>query len=311
MNIVFMGTPEFAVPSLRQLLDDGHVIQAVVTGPEKKRGRGQRITDTPVGESARSLNLPILRPDSLSDKAFHEQLRSLQPDIIVVVAFRILPEDIFSIPSKGIFNLHASLLPRYRGAAPIQWALIRGEKETGVTTFLLAKKVDTGGILLQDRVSVGANETAGDLHDRLAVVGASAVSRTVKLLEKGPPQPARQDDSLATFARKITKEDRRIEWTLSSHEVHNRIRAFSPHPGSWTGIEGKMLKIFRSKIVDSQGDEPPGTVVEVARDMCVIRTGDGGIALLEVMVEGRKRMNISEFLRGYDLQLGSMLHAPA
>ncbi len=311
MNLVFMGTPEFAVPSLARLVDDGHRIAAVVTAPEKKRGRGQKVSDTPVGAFARLTGLPVHRPSDVSDPGFHEMLAALAPDIIVVVAFRILPETMFSIPAKGIFNLHASLLPRYRGAAPIQWAILNGESETGVTTFLLARRVDTGGILLQEKLEIGATETAGQLHDRLARLGADVVSRTVALLATGSPTPKPQDESRASHARKVRKEDMRIDWSQPADSIHNRIRAFAPEPGAWTSVEGKTLKIFAAK-PDAAGDAQqgaPGEILRVTKDECVVGCGAGTLSLFEVMLEGRKRLPIPEFLRGYRLEQGTVLGA--
>jgi len=312
VNLVFMGTPSFAVPSLERLVGDGHRIASVVTAPEKKRGRGQKLSDTPVGLFARSRGIPILRPSDLSQASFRDDLTTLSPDCIVVVAFRILPEVLFSIPSSGIFNLHASLLPRYRGAAPIQWAILNGDMETGVTTFLLKKRVDTGGILLQERISISPDETGGELHDRLAVLGADVVSRTVRMLETGVPTVVEQDESLVTHARKLRKTDMLIDWNRSAREVHNLIRAFSPEPGAWTTLHGKTFKIFRSGLVPSDQDTAlaPGTVIRASKAESFVQCGTGSIVLHEVMSEGRKRMPIAEFLRGYSIESGTVLSSP-
>ncbi len=309
MSLVFMGTPSFAVPSLQRLLDDGHTVAAVVTAPQRKRGRGQKLTDTPVGELAASRGIPVLRPEDLNDEAFRDALTEYQPDIIVVVAFRILPESLFSIPSRGIFNLHASLLPRYRGAAPIQWAILNGDAETGVTTFLLKRKVDTGGILLQERVPIREDENGGELHDRLAAIGADVVSRTVRMLEAGPPKVMEQDERAVSLARKVRKEDMQIDWTRPAVSAHNCVRAFSPEPGAWTTLRGSTFKVFRSSVVPDEGksDAVPGTVVQVSTESCIVRCGEGSLSLLEVMLEGRKRMRIDEFLRGSSISAGMRL----
>lgn len=309
MNLVFMGTPSFAVPSLDRIVGDGHRVVAVVTAPEKKRGRGQMVSDTPVGLRARDLELPIFRPEDLSLPSFHAELKTLRPDCIVVVAFRILPESIFSIPPSGIFNLHASLLPRYRGAAPIHWAILNGDHETGVTTFLLKKKVDTGAILLQERLPIGPDETGGELHDRLAELGAEVVSRTVRLLEIGTPKEIPQDETLVTCARKIRKDDMRIEWNRPASEVHNRIRAFSPEPGAWTTMRQSTFKIFRSSVVEHDATTalPPGSVFDCSGESCYVQCGEGAITIDEVMAEGRKRMTIGDFLRGTSLEPGIVL----
>lgn len=309
MNLAFMGTPSFAVPSLRRLVDDGHRITTVVTAPEKKRGRGQKVADTPVGTLARSLGIRVLRPDDLSAPSFHEALATAEPEVIVVVAFRILPESLFVIPAKGMFNLHASLLPRYRGAAPIQWAILNGDTETGVTTFLLRRTVDTGGILLQERIAIGPEETGGGLHDKLADLGAEVVSKTVRLLEAGTPRVEQQDERSVSYARKIRKDDMRIDWAHPSVNVHNRIRAFAPEPGAWTLLRNKTFKVFRSSLADAgdAGALVPGTVIRASSDACVVRCGGGAVAIHEVMLEGRKRMPIAEFLRGFPLEAGTRL----
>lgn len=305
MKIVFMGTPDFAIPSLEILLKNQYEIVAVVTAPDKPRGRGLQVSVTPVKEFALKHSLHILQPDSLKDQNFISQLSNLQPDIIVVVAFRILPKEVFSIPPQGAFNLHASLLPKYRGPAPINWAIINGEKESGVTTFFLKEKVDTGNIILQARVAIGEEMTAGELHDVLADVGAEIVLQTVRLIETGKAMPRSQDETLATPAPKIFKDDCRIHWERSSREIHNFVRGLSPQPTAWTIHEGKRLKIYRSQIAESRRLRSGEVVVDGSR--LFVGTGDGAIEILELQQEGKKRMRTAEFLRGYQFEVRSVL----
>ncbi len=303
-----MGTPEFAVPSLHLLRTHGYDIIGVVTAPDRPQGRGQRIGPSPVKHYALQHQLPLYQPESLRDAEFQTTLASLRPDLIVVVAFRILPKEVFLIPRFGSFNLHASLLPKYRGAAPINWALINGEKETGVTTFFLQEKVDTGSIILQARVAIGPDTTAGELHDTLSEVGAEIVLHTVRLIERGNVVTWPQDETLATPAPKIFKDDCRIRWDRSPQDVHNFIRGLSPQPCAWTKHNEKTLRIYRSSLdtLIIHEDCPSGTVARVESDRLEVSVRGGTISLREVQLEGRKRMGIEEFLRGYQLKVGDV-----
>lgn len=298
-----MGTPEFAVPSLRILIENKYPVAAVVTAPDKPRGRGQEISATPVKQTALKHHLPVFQPAQLRDPAFIQSLTDVRPDLIVVVAFRILPTEVFTIPRLGSFNLHASLLPRYRGAAPINWALINGEKETGVTTFFLQEKVDTGSVLLQARVPITPDDDAGRLHDRLAEVGAEVVLHTVRLIEQGKANPKLQDDSKATPAPKIFKEDCRIRWDQPAESVHNRIRGLSPYPAAFTSHNGKIMKLYRSRVLDTPSTGEPGQVTVAPKEI-LVSTKDRMLALTELQQEGRKRMSVEEFLRGYRIESG-------
>jgi methionyl-tRNA formyltransferase len=301
-----MGTPDFAVPSLRLLLQNGYPVTAVVTAPDKPRGRGQALSPTPIKVLARENRLALLQPDSLKDPAFAGAVRDLAPDLIIVVAFRILPREIFTIPLLGAFNLHASLLPKYRGAAPINWAIIKGEKETGVTTFFLQDKVDTGNVILQARTPITEEDDAGTVHDKLAEIGAEIVLHTVRLIESGKAAPRMQDNALATPAPKIFKEDCRTQWNGSAIEIHNRIRGLSPYPAAFTVHEGKVLKIYKSRIARMERPAgAPGTV-SVSTSKLSVSTTDGAIELLELQQEGRKRMGVEEFLRGYRIESGQL-----
>jgi methionyl-tRNA formyltransferase len=310
MRIIFMGTPEFAIPSLKTLLEHGYDVISVVTAPDKPRGRGQIIAPSPIKEFALQKDLPVLQPEQLKASEFASALASLQPDLIVVVAFRILPPEVFTIPRLGSFNLHASLLPKYRGAAPINWALIQGEEETGVSTFFLREKVDTGSVLLQARLRIGPNETAGELHDRLAELGSQVVLQTVRAIEVGNVVVKPQDDSLASLAPKIFREDCSVDWNKPSQQVHDFVRGLSPSPCAWTMLNRKIVRIYRTSIAESAELLPgkkAGEIVDVRADRVLVRTQTGVLALEEVQQEGRKRMGISEFLRGTTLNIGDRL----
>lgn len=303
-RIVFMGTAEFALPSLDILLANGYEIPAVVTAPDRPRGRGQTMLPTPLKRRATEAALPVLQPESLRDPSFAAAVRAFSPDLIVVVAFRILPPEIFTLPRLGSMNLHASLLPRYRGAAPINRALMNGETETGVTTFLLDERVDTGKILLQARGPILDADDAGSLHDRLAEIGAEVVLHSIRLMEQGKAAPVPQDNSLASPAPKIFKEDCRIDWTRPAVAVRNQIRGLSPAPAAFTTHNKKVIKVYRASV--APGNARPGDV-EAGKTSLVVGTGDGSLSLEELQLEGKKRMGIAEFLRGYDMKTGDRL----
>ncbi len=297
MKIIFMGTPDFAVPSLNALLSSSNTVAAVVTGPDKERGRGQKVSFTPVKEAAVKNNIPVLQPESLKDKDFISQLKSFNADLFVVVAFRILPREVFTIPSKGSFNLHGSLLPKYRGAAPIQWALIKGETETGVTTFMLEDKVDTGNILLQEKLKIDEEDDFGTLHDKMSLLGAEIVLQTVSLIDNGKYELKKQDDSLTSAAPKITKELCEINWNKSAEEIHNMIRGLSPFPGAFFKFKDKTIKIYKTKILQNQ-NLSAGEFYQTKNSLA-IGTGTGSLDILELQQEGKRRMKIDEFLRGF------------
>lgn len=297
MKIIFWGTPDFAVPSLKILLENNHKILAAVTAPDKERGRGQKVSFTPIKEFALANNIPVLQPERLKAENFLSELNSFDCDLYIVVAFKILPREIFTIPKYGSFNLHASLLPKYRGAAPIQWALIKGENETGVTTFALEDKVDTGSIFLQKKIPILAEDNFGTLHDKLSFLGAEAVLETVDKIENGTPVLQQQANESATPAPKITKELMRVDWNKSAEEIHNLVRAFSPHPGAFFVYNEKLIKIFQSKIENSV-KLFPGKLLE-QKEKLFIGCGTGAIQVLQIQLEGRKKMTAAELLRGY------------
>lgn len=308
MRIVFMGTPDFAIPSLEVLLNNNYQIQAVVTAPDEPKGRGYRIFPPPVKVFALEHNLKVLQPENLKDEKFIAELKNLSPELIVVVAFRILPKEVFTIPPLGTINLHASLLPKYRGAAPINWAIINGETETGVTTFFINEKVDTGNIILQRKVEIDPDETAGELHDKLAIVGAEVLLETIKLIESGNIVIIPQDNSLATSAPKIRKEMCQINWLeKGAQQIHNFVRGLSPQPGAFTFLNKKIVKIYRTKLVSPDElpiqDIKPGQIIidENKGNMYVICADLKPIQILELQLEGRKKLNAFEFLKGFRL----------
>lgn len=305
LKLVFMGTPAFAVPSLEALVQGGYRPAAVVTVPDRPMGRGLEVNPSAVKVAADEHGLPLLQPDDFGDPEFVAELARLAPDVIAVVAFRILPPEVYSLARLGAFNLHASLLPRYRGAAPINRAIMAGEIETGVTTFFLEPTVDTGDVILMRRLSIGPDETAGELHDRLAELGARVVLETVQHIDAGTVEARPQDASRATAAPKIYKEDARIPWERKADQVHNHIRGLSPYPAAWTMHDGTTLKVFLAQPTRAMGE--PGEVLEARDDEVVVACGEGAVRLLELQREGRDRMGAGPFLRGYDLRPGDRL----
>lgn len=308
MRIVFMGTPDFAVPSLAILHEHGYDIAAVVTAPDKPAGRGRQIRVSPVKDYAMRHGLPVLQPEKLRDPAFVSRLQGLNADLFVVVAFRMLPEVVWQMPPQGTFNLHASLLPQYRGAAPINRAIMNGERETGLTTFFLQHEIDTGQILMQERIDIGENETAGELHDRLMERGAQLVLQTVKGLQDKQIQPVAQDTLIRAEehagrelkeAPKIFKEDCRINWDSSPEQIHNQVRGLSPYPTAFTELNGKQLKVYRSRMERQAHQEPPGKFITDQRTFLKVAVREGFIYLDEIQLEGKKRMDAREFLKGY------------
>ena len=297
MKIIFMGTPEFAVPSLEILLKNNYDIVGVVTVPDKRKGRGRALQYSDVKKFALEKNLYLLQPEKMKDPSFIKEIENLQPDLIIIVAFRILPKEIFTIPKYGSFNLHGSLLPKYRGAAPINWALINGEKETGVTTFFLKETVDTGNIILQTKIPINKDDDAGVIHDKLSNIGAETVLETVKLIEKGNINVTFQDDSLASPAPKIFKEDCRINWKQSSAKIYNFIRGLSPYPASYTYLDNKIIKIYKSGLTNKQVTSRPSTI-HIEDKKLFVNTNDYMIEILELQLEGKKRMSANDFING-------------
>lgn len=303
MRIIFMGTPEFAVASLAALIHAGEAVLAVVTAPDKPAGRGQQLQQSAVKQYATANGIPVLQPEKLRDPVFLAKLKSFEADLQVVVAFRMLPEAVWDMPPWGTVNLHASLLPQYRGAAPINHVIINGETETGVTTFLLQHEIDTGNVLFSEAVSIAPNDTAGELHDKLMAVGADILVKTVRAIEQGTIEPISQNrlaaDTVLKQAPKIFKEDCLIVWDRPVAVVHNQIRGLSPYPTAYTLLNGKTLKLFRASKEEIPPQHEPGTPYTDGNFFLKFACQDGYISIKELQLEGKKRMDITEFLRGY------------
>jgi methionyl-tRNA formyltransferase len=304
-----MGTPEFSLPSLKAILQSKHQLLAVITQPDKPRGRGRKLAPSPVKEFCLENHLRVLTPENLKSDDFVSELKNLNSDLMVVVAFRILPEKVFAIPSLGTINLHASLLPRYRGAAPINWAIINDERKTGVSTFFIRKKVDTGDIILQKEVEIHPEETYGELSQRLSLIGSKLLLETLDLIEKGGVKPLTQNDTEATSAPKITPELCQIDWSRPAIEIKNLIRGLSPTPGAYTTQKGKVLKLFKAQVVDETPySEGFGEVMSADRNKGIeIKTSKGSLRILELQPQSKKRMTGEEFLRGYRVKAGDKL----
>jgi len=302
LRIIFMGTPEFAVPSLEVLVENKLNVVAVITAPDKPQGRGQKINFSPVKEYAVKNSIPVLQPTNLKLPAFLVELKSYEANLQIVVAFRMLPEVVWSMPKYGTFNLHASLLPQYRGAAPINWAIIKGEKETGVTTFFLKHEIDTGSIIFQEREPIDADDSVGTLYERLMQKGSSLVLKTVKAIEKGEYPSLPQIESVdVKHAPKIFKETCEINWQQTSEQVYNFVRGLSPYPAAWTKINDKTYKIFKVKHGGFMQHKNAGTTETDNKSFLYFRTLDGLVSIEELQPEGKKRMNIKDFFRGNKL----------
>ena len=308
LRIVFMGTPEFAVPSLRALVAGGYRVVAVVTAPDKPAGRGQRLHESDVKVAARELGLPVLQPMKLRDPEFIDAMRALEPDLGIVIAFRMLPEVIWAMPRLGTFNLHASLLPQYRGAAPINWAIINGERETGVTTFLLNHEIDKGAILGQIHVPIGEEDTVGTMYEKLMQTGTGLVLDTVERIAAGEIQPVEQqqiDDRTLKPAPKIFKEDCRIDWSQPGRRIVDFIRGLSPYPAAWTALyregseEELTAKIFAARFDEAAHTAPCGTVESDGRTFIRVACADGWTTLEELQIAGKRRLPVRELLLGW------------
>lgn len=305
IRTVFMGTPEFALATLQGLIETGLNLCAVYTQPDRPKGRGNKLTPPPVKELAQQHGIPVYQPVKLRQPEVVEELRALQPDLIVVVAFgQILPKSVLEIPRYGCINVHASLLPRYRGAAPINKAIIEGETVAGVTTMNMDVGLDTGAMLVKKSLSVGPEETAGELHDRLALLGREAMEETVRRLCAGTLVAEPQDDSQHTYAPMLKKEDGLIDWSRSAAAIHNQVRGLDPWPGAYTLLEGEVLKLARTLPQTSPSGEP-GSILAAGADGVTIACGDGSLLVRELQLPGKKRLAASDFLRGRPLAVGS------
>ena len=310
IRIVFMGTPDFAVESLKALVENDYLVVGVITAPDKPAGRGRQLSESAVKKYALENNLKVLQPEKLKNPEFITELESLKADLQVVVAFRMLPEMVWNMPPMGTFNLHASLLPQYRGAAPLNWAIINGETETGVTTFLLSHEIDTGQIIFQEKVAIGENDTVGDLHDRMMAIGAELVIKTVDALAEGNVDPIDQTQLIdhperIKQAPKIFKDDCRIDWMKDTESVRNLIRGLSPYPTAWTELihpektEVLTAKIFAANSDNSNLPAAPGTIQTDGKKYLKIACTDGWLSVTDIQLSGKKRMKIDELLRGF------------
>lgn len=304
MKIVFMGTPDFSVPVLEALVKAGHQVEAVVTQPDKPKGRGKAVLMTPVKEKAMELGIPVYQPVKVREPEFIEVLKELKPDVMVVVAFgQLLPKAVLDIPPYGCVNVHASLLPKYRGAAPIQWVVIDGEKESGVTTMMMDVGLDTGDMLEKAVVPLAADETGGSLHDKLSVLGAKLILSTLDKLEKGTAVRTPQTDENTCYAKMLKKNMGDIDWTMDAAAIERLIRGLNPWPSAYTRWNGKTLKIWRAEVLEKEYDGVCGEVVYTDKTSIHVKTGHGTLVLKELQPEGKKRMEADAFLRGYPMEL--------
>lgn len=308
MKIIFMGTPDFSVGTLDALVEAGHEVVLAVTQPDKPKGRGKEMQFTPVKECAIKHHIPVYQPRRIRDAECVEELRKYEADIMVVVAFgQILPKEILEMTPYGCINVHASLLPKYRGAAPIQWAIIDGEEVTGVTTMQMNEGLDTGDMLLKVEIPVEADETGGSLFDKLADAGAKLCVETLVGLEAKTITPEPQGDALTSYAKMMTKELGNIDWTQSAASIERLIRGLTPWPSAYTNWNGKVMKIWSAKVEGTSKDAVPGTIVEVDKDAFYVQTGDGLLKVCELQIPGKKRMDAGAFLRGYQVKAGEVL----
>lgn len=299
MKIVFMGTPDFSVNALENIVKAGHDVVGVITQPDKPKGRGGKMQYTPVKEKASELGLDVYQPQRVKETEFIEKLKEMNPDAIVVIAFgQILPKAILDMPKYGCINVHASLLPKYRGAAPIQWSVIDGEKETGVTTMYMNEGLDTGDIIDKVVVPIDKKETGGSLFDKLAIEGGKLILKTLIELENGTAVRTPQDDSKSNYAGMINKQLGKIDFNKSANEIERLIRGLNPWPSAYTKMDGKTLKIWDADVDDSENDSAPGTITEVGKDFIRVATGKGSLKILELQLEGKKRMKTRDFLNG-------------
>lgn len=301
-----MGTSSFAVPCMKGLLNIGENLIGVFTQPDRPQGRGLKIKISPIKALALEHSIPIFQPEKINKEESLEIIKSLSPDLIVVAAFgQILSQRILNLTKKGAINVHASLLPKYRGAAPINWAIIQGEKETGITTMLMDNGLDTGDILMQRKIDILPEENAGSLHDRLVQLGAETMIETIGKWKKGELTPQKQDESRASYAPSLKKEDGLIDWGKPAEMIHNQVRGMNPWPGAYTYLEGKNLRVFQVKAIMKESHKDPGTVLKISDEGILVSTGDNRLLLTEIQLENHKRMPADQFLRGHPIPVGT------
>ena len=308
MKVIYMGTPDFSVGALEAIIKAGHEVVLVVTQPDKPKGRGKAMQASPVKECALSHGLEVFQPTKIRESENVEYLRKFDADIFVVAAFgQILPKSILDMPKYGCVNIHASLLPKYRGAAPIQWAVINGDEVTGVTTMLMNEGIDTGDMIAKKQVRLAEDETGGSLFDRLAETGAELIVETMKMLEEGTAEFTHQNSEEATHTSMISKELGSIDWSKPAAEIERLIRGLNPWPSAYTRLNGKTFKIWKAQVAEGSSSDKPGTIIKIGKNELLVQTGEGALSLTEVQLEGKKRMDVGSFLRGCQIEEGIVL----
>ncbi len=309
LRVIFMGTPDFAVPCLDRLVAENHDVLAVVTQPDRPKGRGQKLAFSPVKQAALAYGLKVWQPETVKDIAFQNELSDLQPDVIVVVAFgQFLPQNLLNLPPLGCINVHASLLPKYRGAAPIHWAIINGEQITGVTTMYMDAGMDSGDMILKTETTIAPNETTGELHDKLKMMGADLLAETLKMIVEDIAPRTPQDHDIATYASLLTRKIEGVDWTKPATAIHNLVRGLNPWPGAYCRSQNRILKIWQTKIYDTEATiNQPGRIIAFNNNGILVETGIGILALCEVQPESKRRLSAQEYARGYNLNVGDIL----
>lgn len=308
MKIVFMGTPEFAVPCLQKIIDEGHEVVSVVTQPDKPKGRGKKLAMPPVKELALKYDIPVYQPLKAREESFVETLKELNPELIVVVAFgQILPKSILDIPKYGCINVHASLLPRYRGAAPLNWVIINGEEKTGVTTMYMDEGLDTGDMILKSEIPLDDEITAGELHDKMMIDGAQVLKETIDLISKGQVPREKQNNENTCYSPIMNKSLGNIDWNKSAKDIHNLIRGINPWPSAYTTYEAQTMKIWKTKVINKNSDKKPGTILSVDKEGIEVSTGKGSIQIKEIQMSGKKRMEVHEYIKGNNINTDVIL----
>lgn len=308
MKIVFMGTPEFAVPCLQKIIDEGHEVVAVVTQPDKPKGRGKKLAMPPVKELALKYDIPVYQPLKAREESFVDTLKEMNPELIVVVAFgQILPKSILDIPKYGCVNVHASLLPRYRGAAPLNWVIINGEEKTGVTTMYMDEGLDTGDMILKSEIPLDDEITAGELHDKMMIDGAKVLKETIDLIEKGEAPREKQSNENTCYSPIMNKSLGNIDWKKSAIDIHNLVRGINPWPSAYTTYEGQTMKIWKTKVIDKNSDKDPGTIISVDKEGINVSTSEGILQIKEIQMAGKKRMEVPEYIKGNNINTDIIL----
>lgn len=308
MKIVFMGTPEFAVPCLQKIIDEGHEVVAVVTQPDKPKGRGKKLAMPPVKELALKYDIPVYQPLKAREESFVDTLKEMNPELIVVVAFgQILPKSILDIPKYGCVNVHASLLPRYRGAAPLNWVIINGEEKTGVTTMYMDEGLDTGDMILKSEIPLDDEITAGELHDKMMIDGAKVLKETIDLIEKGEAPREKQSNEDTCYSPIMNKSLGNIDWKKSAIDIHNLVRGINPWPSAYTTYEGQTMKIWKTKVIDKNSDKDPGTIISVDKEGINVSTSEGIVQIKEIQMAGKKRMGVPEYIKGNNINTDIIL----